>query len=253
MDNPPQVICLPRWLRLQRFNLLVLCLSVPSCPWIGQVGTEFSLLSDSASGLPSPGLSSFLLRASAILIFTRPRVPMCLSLPFLPCSSSPPLAPSWNMSGCHEVPHLPRETTLHNVLNLQKWPLVQHSRSHSDRIANGCGRLRTAAASSERVPTPDHPRPPKQNENPSLRTREKMNLPWTYQVARWRCTHHVLQSATHFAAVPGTARGHRGAKDHEWPGTSRHIFHEKIPTIATLVSVLKPTAFSHHFNSHQGQ
>ena len=34
------------------------------------------------------------LRAIDILMFTCPRVPMCLSLPFLPWSSSPPLAPS---------------------------------------------------------------------------------------------------------------------------------------------------------------
>ena len=33
----------------------------------------------------------------------------------------------WNMLECHKVPRLPRETKLHDVWNLQKWPLLQNS------------------------------------------------------------------------------------------------------------------------------
>ena len=33
----------------------------------------------------------------------------------------------WNMLECHKVPRLPRETRLHGIGNLQKWPLLQNS------------------------------------------------------------------------------------------------------------------------------
>ena len=60
----------------------------------------------------------------------------------------------------HKVRHVPHETRLRDVWNLQKWPLLQHSpyrHGHSDLIANGCQRLhtvaKTKAASSEHDPT----------------------------------------------------------------------------------------------------
>ena len=55
----------------------------------------------------------------------------------------------WNMSECHEVPRLPHETMLHDVWNLQKWPLCSTPHRHGPRVPNRvptrscCRQLRT--------------------------------------------------------------------------------------------------------------
>ena len=58
---------------------------------------------------------------------------------------------SWNMLECHEVPRLPRETTLREAGKLEIGHLLQnfyHRHGHivlARTVANGCGRLRTVA------------------------------------------------------------------------------------------------------------
>ena len=61
------------------------------------------------------------------------------------CNTSP------NTSTCHEVPRLPRETTLRDTWNVQKWTIpgktpYRHGHMAITRtVANGCRRLRTVA------------------------------------------------------------------------------------------------------------
>ena len=56
----------------------------------------------------------------------------------------------FQLLNCHEVPRLPHETTLRDVWNLQKWPLLPFGLHHG-RAANICERQ--PAASSKHVPT----------------------------------------------------------------------------------------------------
>ena len=84
----------------------------------------------------------------------------------------------WNMSECHKVPRLPRETKLRDVWNPQKWPLLRKSpqaRPYGPRT-NGCGRLRNV----ERT----HPQPPdpqSENGNPCYTYSGKIHCHWIHQ------------------------------------------------------------------------
>ena len=65
----------------------------------------------------------------------------------------------WNMLGCDKVLHLPHETRLRNIRNLQKRPLLQHpSKARpwalTRKLANGCGQLRTVATRATNTPQP---------------------------------------------------------------------------------------------------